>query len=339
MGTPISWRDEQALSNLVGEAPAFVAAIADLRSIAQSDAPVLIGGETGCGKELVARGIHYLGRRAGFPFVPVNCGSFPETLLEAELFGHERGAFTDAQSRRDGLIKEAEGGTLFLDEVDTLPPKAQVDLLRVLQDKSFRAIGSSVVQHADVQFVAASNARLEDLVKMARFRTDLYYRLAVFSIHLPPLRDRKSDVLLLAHHFLRKHAVREKEGLRLSPGACTALMAHNWPGNVRELENAIIRGIHLSRDNTIEVQDLHLEQRQDSGPVFMPVSPQVRPLRILKRELVEAFERNYLTRLLADHRGNVSEAARVAGKERRDLGRLLKKHGLNPKLFRSPEVA
>jgi DNA-binding NtrC family response regulator len=327
--------DRPLLAKLVGESPVFLEAIADLPCIARSDAAVLISGATGTGKELVARAIHYLGKRAGFPFVPINCGSFPESLLEEELFGHERGAFTDARQRRAGLIVQADGGTLFLDEVDSLPPKAQVDLLRVLQDRTFRVIGSSLEQKVNVQVVAATNAPLEELVSSGNFRSDLYYRLAVFLVNLPPLRARREDVLPLANHFLLKHSPPGKQPLKLLPDACAALVSWHWPGNVRELENAIIRGIHLTRSDSIEADDLRLSRpASGSEQPWQLNHSDTRPLRALKRELIESFERHYLTHLLAQHSGNISRAAQVAGKERRDLGRLLKKYGLDPKGFR-----
>jgi DNA-binding NtrC family response regulator len=327
--------DSQGLATLVGKAPAFLEAIRKLPVVAKSDATALITGETGTGKELVARAIHYLSDRASHPFVPVNCGSLPVTLLEDDLFGHERGAFTGALVRRKGLIVQAERGTLFLDEVDTLPAKAQIDLLRVLQDRRFRTLGCSVEQETDVRIVAATNAPLELLVQSGSFRADLYYRLSVFSIFLPVLRDRKEDVLLLAGHFLEKHAPAGKANLKLAPGARAALLSYDWPGNVRELENAIIRGIHLSQADSIEDDDLGLLSR-DAGPlVASSCAPaELRPLGIIKREVIQAFEKDYLTRLMSRHQGNVSQAARTAGKERRNLGKLLKKHRLDPRLFR-----
>ena len=184
------FRNAGALSNLVGGAPSFVEAISQIPAITKSDASVQIRGETGTGKELVARAIHYMSGRDRFPFVALNCGSFPDTLFEDELFGHERGAFTGAHGRREGLIAQAKKGTLFLDEVDTLSQKAQVDLLRVLQDKRYRAIGSATEQEADLRILAATNATLEDLIRTAHFRADLYYRLCIFTVDLPPLRER-----------------------------------------------------------------------------------------------------------------------------------------------------
>jgi DNA-binding NtrC family response regulator len=331
-------RDAQALARLVGDAPAFLNAIRHLPEVAKSQASVLITGETGTGKELVARAIHYLSPRAGSPFIPVHCGSLPDTLLESELFGHERGAFTDARTQRHGLIIQAEKGTLFLDEVETMTLKAQVALLRVLQDKRFRALGSNREQQADIRVVAATNAPLEQLVQAGTFRADLYYRLCVFSVHLPPLRERKGDIAALASHFLRKHAPADRPELQLAPETREALLAYDWPGNVRELESAIIRGIHLSRTNLIEVKDLGIpsaiESRQNF-PVTI-ISTEECSFKVMKHKMIETFEREYLHRLMREHQGNVSQAALAAGKERRELGKLLTKYQIDPKQFRSP---
>lgn len=327
-------RDAQAMTKLIGESPALLKAIAPLPTVARAGAAVLISGETGTGKELVARAIHYLSERAGAAFVAINCGSLPETLLEDELFGHERGAFTDAHARRDGLIAQAESGTLFLDEVDTLSAKAQVDLLRVVQDKKFRVIGSTAEQTSDVRVVAATNVPFDQLLQSNCFRADLYYRLCVFTIHLPPLRKRKEDIPALAAHFLEKCTPVDRQPLKLAPSAYEALLSWHWPGNVRELENAIIRGIHFSQTDTIEVEDLDLPF--DVTPVFTTSKREGAPsFKHRKREMVETFEKDYLTQLMIGHRGNVTQAARAAGKDRRDLGKLLKKYQLNPKLFRT----
>ncbi|MDZ7288482.1 MAG: sigma-54 dependent transcriptional regulator [candidate division KSB1 bacterium] len=330
-------RDEQAMAKLIGEAPSFLKAIQPLTAIAKGEANVLISGETGTGKELVARAIHYLSARAAFPFVPVHFGSLPDTLLESELFGHERGAFTDARTHRHGLIAQAEKGTLFLDELETMSSKAQVVLLRVLQDKKFRALGSSREQTADIRVVAATNAPLEQLVQAGAFRSDLYYRLCVFSIHLPPLRERKEDIMALAHHFLRKHTPPDRPELNLAPGVSEALLAYDWPGNVRELESAIIRGIHLSQTNLIEVEDLGIPSAIESLPdipVTVISSEELSSLKAMKQKMIEEFEKEYLTRLMREHQGNVSRAALAAGKERRELGKLLKKYRIDPGPFR-----
>ncbi|HSZ60736.1 MAG TPA: sigma-54 dependent transcriptional regulator [Terriglobales bacterium] len=325
----------QALSKLVGRAPALLRMIEELPAVAASGAPVLVIGETGTGKELVARALHYLSPRAASPFVAVNCGALPEALIEDELFGHERGAFTSAETRRVGLIQQADDGTLFLDEVGTLAAKAQVDLLRVLQDKKYRAVGRSSESRTNARIIAATNVPLEQLIRCGSFRADLYYRLSVFMVNLPPLRSRKEDIPALAEHFLQKHAVEGKAHLTLSPRATTALMAWDWPGNVRELENAIIRGIHLSHGDCIEERELRLLSSTLTPSVAEPASAGGKlSFRAMKQATIEIFERNYLSGLMSEHHGNISQAARASGKERRDLGKLLKKYQLDPKSFR-----
>ena len=319
-------------ADFVGEAPAFREVLARLPMLARTDGVVLIDGETGTGKELVARAIHHLGPRAPRPFVAVNCGALVDTLLEGELFGHERGAFTDAHARRQGLIAHAAGGTVFLDEAETLTPRAQVALLRVLQERTFRPVGSSTEQHADVRFVAATNVRLDRLVQSGQFRADLFYRLSVFSITLPALRERRDDILPLARHFLAKYTPDASQAPQLSTAAVRALLTFDWPGNVRELESATVRAVHLARDGVIEVADLGLPggARPDGAPMAFAAA---RPYKAEKAQVLEAFERQYITRLMTEHKGNVSRAAQAAGKERRDLGKLLKRHGVDPRAF------
>jgi DNA-binding NtrC family response regulator len=298
-----------------------------LPTIAASDATVLITGETGTGKELVARAIHYLSRRAAFPFVPVNCGALPDSLIEAELFGHERGAFTGAEARRVGLLRDAEGGTLCLDEIDGLTARGQVGLLRVLQERRFRMVGSNREQPVNSRFIAVTNASLPDLVHRHQFRADLYYRLCVFSIHLRPLRERPEDIVPLAKHFLRKHPPTSGPIPALGPSARDALLAYSWPGNARELENIILRAAQLSLTRSIEADDLGL-------PRGVGVAERVvRSFNDMKRLVVERFEHDYLARLMREHGGNVSSAARAAGKDRRDLHKLLKKYGIDRSLF------
>ena len=333
--------ERQALSQLVGAAPGFRAAVERLRSFARSDATVLVTGETGTGKELAARAIHYRSARAPCPFVAVNCGSLPDSLLEAELFGHARGAFTDARSARRGLIAEADRGTLFLDEVDSLSPRAQAALLRVLQDGTYRTLGGNVEHSTSARVVAATNAPLIERVREGTFRADLYYRLGVLLIELPPLRERRGDVLPLARHFIQKHAFADGVPPRLSPIAEGALLAYDWPGNVRELENVIVRALHLCRAGAIEPEHLRLPDpvpQRAPLPVSLDVFGGERSFQELKHEVVRAFEREYLTRLMSTHHGNVSRAARTAGKERRELGKLLKKHDLDPRDFSAPSL-
>jgi DNA-binding NtrC family response regulator len=326
-------RDGEALGRLVGQSVAFRQLVGRLPAMARSDASVIISGETGTGKELVARALHYLSDRAPFPFVALNCGLLTDTLLGDELFGHEPGAFTDARDRRAGLLRESDRGTLLLDEVDTFSPRAQVALLRVLQERTFRSLGSAREQPFDVRFLAATNAPLASLVKAGTFRADLYYRLSVFCIELPPLRERRDDIEPLATHFLAKHARGGRK--TLSRSAAAALAAYQWPGNVRELENGIIRATQVARGAVIEVEDLGLPVPDADDRAVRAVSG---PLRLLKKVVTETFERDYLIRLMCEQRGNVTHAAHVAGKDRRDLGRLLKKYGLDPKTFASRDA-
>ena len=247
----------EVLAQLIGEAPAFKDIVSRLPALARADGSLLITGETGTGKELSPR--HSRTRPAGF--ASLRGGELRltrRTLLESELFGHERGAFTDAHARRQGLIARAAGGTLFLDEVETLTPRGQVALLRVVHERTFRPVGSTSEQRVDARFVAATNGRLDRLVQAGSFRADLYYRLCVFSITLPPLHERQEDILPLALYFLAKHAGRSGPAPKLSPVATETLLAFDWPGNVRELESAIVRAAHVARGGVIEVGDLGL---------------------------------------------------------------------------------
>jgi DNA-binding NtrC family response regulator len=319
----------EELGGLISMSRPMVDLLAPLQLIADSDAPVLVTGETGTGKELLMRAIHSLSQRANSSFVPINCGALPDSLLEAELFGHERGSFTGADTRRVGLLKEADGGTVCLDEVDELTPRGQVALLRVLQDKRFRPIGATREQVTNVRFVAATNASLHDLVCTGRFRADLYYRLCVFSLHLPPLRDRREDILPLAEHFLRKHPTVSDMMPRLTPEARLALVAYAWPGNVRELENVMLRATQLSLNGNIGVEALGIPP----APTGLAKDPIDESFTTLKRRTIEMFEHDYLTRLMRDHCGNISEAARAAGKDRRDLRRLLQKYRISRTSF------
>jgi DNA-binding NtrC family response regulator len=323
-------RDAHAMSCFLGEAPCFLDVVARLPLLARTDASVVVTGETGTGKELVARALHYLGPRAQRPFIPVNCGSLPDNLLEDELFGHERGAFTDARSRRAGLIVQSDGGTLFLDEVDSLTTRAQVTLLRVLQDRTVRALGAERTRSVDVRFIAATNADLTAAVQRAAFRSDLYYRLNVITLTLPTLRERGDDVLLLARHFLRQFATGERRRFVLTNDAEDALRAHDWPGNVRELENTVQRAIAFAPGHAITAADLGLTSARAAAEPLRSPGMTDRSFREAKRDAVEAFEREYVTRLLRASGGNVTRAARIARKERRDFGRLVRKYALDP---------
>ena len=305
--------------------------LAQLGVIAASQAPTLIEGETGSGKELAARAIHYEGPRCSGPFVPVNCGALPDSLIESELFGVQRGAFTDARVSRRGLVAEADGGTLFLDEVDALSAKAQVSLLRFLQDQHYRPVGSARELCGNVRLIAASNCRLDNLVAQQGFRADLLYRLKILHLELPPLRERGADVLLLARHFVQRFAKQYGSVAKtLHPLTEAWLHHHPWPGNVRELENWVHRQFLMCCGPVI-VHDAVAAQTQAHAPGdAASVTPQGWPCAYVqaKAEALRRFEGEYLRRALIEADGNVSRAARLAGKERRAFGKLLKKHGL-----------
>jgi two-component system response regulator GlrR len=305
--------------NLIGRSSTFTAAIRLLKKFASCDATVLLQGETGTGKELAARAVHYLGARKGHPFIPLNCGALPDTLVENELFGHARGAFTDARDTQRGLIASAEGGTLFLDEIEALSPKAQVVLLRFLQDGTYRPLGGQSAIKGNVRVITASNLELATLSRSGRFRQDLLYRLAILTAQLPPLRQRPGDVAILARHFLRRFARQyDRPELGIEPASARLLSAHEWPGNVRELENLVHRMFLLCEGTQIEVRPGDLDHAAWSAE---------------KARAIARFESDYLRRALDDAAGNVSLAARRAGKERRSFGKLLKKHRIDRSEF------
>lgn len=325
-------RERLGLDRMIGCSGKFMEAVRRVREAARNDIAVLITGETGTGKEVCARAVHYLGRRAGRRFVPVNCGALPADLVENELFGHAAGAYTGATRSSEGLVQEADGGTLFLDEIDSLPLAAQVKLLRFLQEKEYRPVGSQKVRRSDVRVLAASNSDLRRSVEAGRFRADLYYRLNVLWIHLPPLRERTDDLPLLARHFIQRFSTELGERERaLSPCALARLAAHDWSGNVRELENVIHRAVVHARGSQIEAGDLEIDTGPptESTPPVRSDSPVSESFQVLKSRVIAEFERNYLTQLLRTKHGNIAQAAKAAGKNRRAFWELLRKHGLN----------
>lgn len=321
---------------LVGTAPPFVAAMEQVRRFAETTAHVVIGGETGTGKELVARAIHYLSPRRYKPFVPVNCGALPDNLMENELFGHARGAFTDARESQPGMVGGAHGGTLFLDEIECLSQKGQVALLRFLQDGKYRPLGALKEIPADVRVIAASNRCFDELVRDGSFRQDLLYRLAIMSVHLPPLRERCGDVAPLIGHFLERFAQQyDRPVPRVEAHTYEAALSYDWPGNIRELENTVHRQFLLAENNVLQL-DLpratagstpHCKEGpgDDAGSARLASMD----MRTAKFEVIERFERDYLETMIAATQGNVSEAAQRAGKERRAFGKLLKKYGID----------
>ena len=323
-----------ALRDLLGHSPEFQRLLQRLQQVARFDVGALLLGETGTGKEALAQAIHYLSPRAQGPWVAVNCAAIPTELLEAELFGHVKGAYTHASQSRRGLIDEAQHGTLFLDEIDSLPYGAQAKLLRFLQDKQYRPVGSNQLVTADVRVVTASNRELDAMVAQGSFRQDLLFRLNVLQLRLPPLRERMEDVPLLARHFLCAAARTWCLPARtLSSAAVQALQGHTWPGNVRELKNVIERAVLMSGKERVEVADLDLLPAR-GGEAGVDES-----FCQAKARVVASFERNYIHQLLATYAGNVTQAARAAKKNRRAFFELMRKHHIEPQPYRGTVAA
>lgn len=323
--------EKLGLRQLIGKSPVFTAEINKIPILAKSEVSVMISGETGTGKEMVARAIHYLSDRADKHFVPVNCGAIPVELLENELFGHDRGAFTGASGSRSGVIQEAEKGTLFLDEVDSLPLLAQVKLLRFLQEKEYRPLGSTKAIKGDVRIIAASNADLENAIAAGTLRRDFYYRLNVVPIVLPALRHRSDDIGLLAHHFLAEKAAKlNSPAVEFSPEAQRKLMLYSWPGNVRELEHVIERTVVLCTQRTIQEDQIMFSGETNHSDQLS--------FQEMKANVISEFETNYIQSLLAAYRGNITKAAQVAQKERRTFWQLIRKHKIDVQKFKVYEL-
>jgi two-component system, NtrC family, response regulator GlrR len=319
-------RERYHPDNIVATSEKMQQVLRQVAQIAGVDSTVCLYGESGTGKELIAKSIHAMSRRARGPFVAINCGAIPEGLLENELFGHVRGAYTGADQTQRGLLRRADGGTLFLDEIGELPQALQVKFLRVLQEQEFYPLGAGQPTRADFRLIAATNQDLWEAVCKGRFREDLYYRIHVIPIILPPLRERQEDIPLLAHHFLQRFAHAVHKGVKgFSAAAMQLLMGYNWPGNVRELANVVERSVVLASDDLI-TPDLILLGRQT-----------VRPLKsepVLYKDARAAFERAYLIQVLTATRGNVSRAAEVSGRHRAEFYKLLRKYDLDPASFK-----
>ena len=315
-------------SNIVGNSKPMLALYDLIAQVSRSDATVLIRGESGTGKELVASAIHYNSLRASKPFIKVNCGALPESVIESELFGHEKGAFTGAIATRKGRFELANGGTIFLDEVGDLSAMTQIKLLRVLQEREFERVGGAATVKTNVRVMAATNRELEKLIEERKFREDLYYRLNVFPIHVPPLRDRKTDIPLLADHFVERYNRAEHKSVRrISTPAIDMLMSYHWPGNVRELENCIARAVLLSTDDVIHGHHLPptLQTAEASGTQH--VGTLEATLRSVERELIQDA--------LKASRGNKAKAARSLGLTERVMGLRVKEFSIDPRRFRT----
>jgi len=322
--------------NLIGESEALQNVVSNIVKYARCDAPVLITGETGTGKELIARAIHYLDANDDKPFVAVNCGTLPDNLVENELFGHVRGAYTDAREAHCGLVEQAEGGTLFLDEIEAMSPKGQIALLRFLPTYEYRPLGSQQrIKQAKLRLITASNESLEQLIVAGSFRKDLFYRLNILPLSLPPLRERKGDVAILAEYFIDKYRrTYQQHDKYLDPQTLEWMERYDWPGNVRELENLLLREFLLAESDRISIsclQGIQIERRKN-GIDRRHRQLYQRHFQNAKAEVVRQFEYSYLQQVLRIAGGNISAAARQAGKERRTFTKLLHKHGFGKDL-------
>ena len=315
-------REEYDFENIVARSEKMQMVLEEVSRVAGTESTIYIHGESGTGKELIAKAIHLASGRRDKPFVAINCAALPETLLESELFGHEKGSFTGAVKDTKGLFGQAHKGTMFLDEVGNMPLVTQAKLLRVLQERQFYSVGSQKPVEADVRVFVATNKDLEEEVKQGFFREDLFYRIHVIPIHLPPLRERKEDIPLLVAHFVRKFCLQMKKEVEgLTPEAMQRLMLYDWPGNVRELENTIEYAMALTRDNIIKENLILRTKRPAEG---------LKPLK----EAREEFEKDYLIDIIKVSEGNISAAARLAGKYRADFYNLLRKYSIDPADFK-----
>lgn len=321
-------KDRFRPANIIGNSKAMQAVYDLIAQVSQSNTTVLISGASGTGKELVAQAIHYNSLRSAKPFIKVNCAALPETVIESELFGHEKGSFTGAITLRKGRFELANGGTIFLDEIGDLSPSTQIKLLRVLQEREFERVGGTATIKTDMRVIAASNRNLEELIEAEKFRHDLYYRLNVFPVHMPPLCERKTDILLLADFFVEKYSrANHKTIRRTSTPAIDMLMSYHWPGNVRELENCIERAVLLSTDEVIHGHHLPptLQTAEASATTHVGTM----------QETVDNVERELILEALKSSRGSKAKAARALGISERLMGLRVNKHGIDPKRFRT----
>ena len=303
-------QDAHSFKEIIGRSPAMKQVFELMENIIDSDVTVLISGESGTGKELVARALHYNGPRNDKPFMALFCGALPENLLESELFGHKKGAFTGATADKKGLFEAVDGGSFFLDEIGDLSPKIQTELLRVIQEGEVKRIGETYMRHVDVRIIAATNKNLDQLVKAGQFREDLYYRLHVIKIHLPPLRKREGDIPILAHYFLDKYAAKSKKPVKgFSQKAMKRLVNYHWPGNIRELENTIERALLLTKDLFIQPENLQLPESD---------------LRLPEKMSLKDFEKHIVQKTLTENSNNISRTAEQLGVSRRWLHYRLK---------------
>ncbi|ACL04223.1 Two-component, sigma54 specific, transcriptional regulator, Fis family [Desulfatibacillum aliphaticivorans] len=331
----VRWCGQQrAFENMVGQSPAMQTVFDTIKTVSQTDMTVLITGESGTGKELAARAIHSLSPRSSGPFVAINCPTVPENILESELFGYKKGAFTHASTSRQGLFEEANGGTLFLDEIGDVTPSIQTKLLRVLQEKEIKPLGSNKSRKVNVRIVASTNQDLQKRIDEGLFREDFYYRLAVVPVVMPPLRERNGDVPLIAAHLAAKHCKDlGKLPVTLSPNFVNWLENQTWTGNVRELENTIIQAILFSEGGTLEPPKTAPAATQTLSRISVP-DLSAQSYKEAKESILEAFHRNYLGALLKETGGNVTQAAKNCGMERQNLQQILRRYNISAQDFR-----
>lgn len=319
--------------NIIGKSSPMIKIFKTIKNLSQSDANIVITGESGTGKELLARSIHLNSKRSNKAFVPVNCGALPENLFESEIFGYEKGAFTGADTKKIGLLEYANYGTFFLDEVGELPLNLQIKLLRVIQDGKLRRLGGNELINIDVRIVSATNRKLEDLISAGIFRKDLFYRINVINIHLPPLRERKDDIQLLANYFLKQNIEKSKKEIKgIDSEVIKIFKNYDWPGNIRELENIIERGVALTNSNYLSVSDLpdHLLSHINNKKSFNNTS-----LKEARKAAIEDVEKQFLYYMLEKYSGNISKIAEENEMTRRNTYHLLKRYNIDPDSWRN----
>ena len=326
---------QKAFPSIIGSSATMKSILSQVKQVAKSMATILIQGESGTGKELVAKAIHAHSDRCRKPFVTVDCTAIPEQIIESELFGHEKGAFTGAWRDKRGLVDEANQGTLFLDEIGELNTAMQAKLLRLLQEGEYKPVGALNTKHADVRFVAATNHELRELVAQKRFREDLFYRLNVISFRLPALRERRDDIPLLVHHFVKEYGRLNNKQIRgIEPEAMSMLMSRRWPGNIRELENVIERGAVLCQSERIRLEDFMTDVEHTRSLPYFDEAMFSLPFKEAKEAVIRAFHRQYIHAILQQNRGNISKAAEQAGLQRQYLHRIIKHERLDTESFK-----
>ena len=329
-------REDSAFQNMVGKSASMQRVYETIQMVAKTELTVLITGESGTGKDLTARAIHALSSRSNGPFVAVNCPTVPENILESELFGYKKGAFTHATTDKKGLFQEAQHGTIFLDEIGDISPTIQAKLLRVLQEKEFKPLGDTRSVAVDVRIVASTNQALKEKIQKAEFREDFFYRLNVLPIHLPPLRQRREDIPLIANHLLAKHCQElEMPDKRISAELLEIFTNRVWEGNVREMENLIVQGILFSSGNEIKPRDVGLK-KEAPPPCLVDATSQELPYKEAKEQTLQSFNTNYINNLLAASKGNVTQAAKLCGLERQALQQIMRRYGIKADPFRNP---